>query len=114
MTELLYQTDSYTRGWEARVLRVEGDEAVLDRTACYPGGGGQPADRGLLLWDGGRAQVVGARRDGEDLWHRLEGATPLVWQQVHGELDWERRHALMRAHTALHILCGIMALPHFR
>ena len=108
MTELLYQTDSYTRGWEARVLRVEGDEALLDRTAYYPGGGGQPADRGRLLWDGGRAEIVGARRDGEDLWHRLEGAAPLAWQQVHGELDWERRHALMRAHTALHILCGIV------
>ncbi len=108
MTQLIYQTDSYARVWDAMVLRVEGDEVLLDRTAAYPGGGGQPADRGHLTWDGGEATISGARKSGDEVWHRLGGATPAEGQVVRGELDWERRHALMRAHTALHVLCGII------
>lgn len=108
MSELLYHADSYAREWEATVLRVEGDEVVLDRTAFYPGGGGQPADRGSLRWGAGSAEIVGGRKAGEDVLHRLEGALPEPGRTVSGELLWDRRHALMRAHTALHILCGVV------
>ena len=108
MTELIYQTDSYARAWDARVLRADGEEVLLDRTALYPGGGGQPADRGTLAWDGGAARVVAARRDGDDVWYRLEGGIPARGRAIRGALDWDRRYALMRAHTALHIMCGIV------
>lgn len=108
MTELIYQTDSYIRDFEATVTRVEGDEVGLDRTAFYPGGGGQPADRGRLLWHGGEAVVVAVRKSGDEVLHRLQGPLPSSGQPVRGEVDWERRHSLMRSHTALHILCGII------
>ena len=108
MTHLLYQTDSYLREFDATVVRVEGDEALLDRTAFYPGGGGQPADRGVLRWEGDKSAVVGVRKAGEEIWHALEGGAPSPGQLVRGAIEWERRYALMRAHTALHILCGIV------
>ncbi len=108
MTQLLYQTDSYLGEFDATVVRVEGDEALLDRTAFYPGGGGQPADRGLLGRDSDESAVVGVRKAGEEVWHALEGRVPSPGQVVRGAVEWERRYALMRAHTALHILCGIV------
>lgn len=108
MTELMYQTDSYIRDFAANVLSVGDDEALLDRTTFYPGGGGQPADRGRFLWNGVEATVVGVRKAGDEVWHKLQGPLPEVGQEVRGELDWERRYSLMRAHTALHILCGII------
>lgn len=108
MTELLYQTDSYLRNFDATVARLENGEVLLDRTAFYPGGGGQPADRGRLTWHGGEAAVTSVRKAGDDVWHRLDGAFPSPSQEVHGELDWDRRYALMRTHTALHILCGLV------
>jgi len=108
MTELIYQTDSYLREFEAEVLRVEGDEVLLDRTAFYPGGGGPPADRGRLRWEGGESPVSAVRKAGDEVWHRLEAATPPEGAPATCLLDWHRRHALMRAHTALHILCGVV------
>src|SRR5206468_12117895 len=78
-------------------------------SAFYPGGGGQPHDTGTLRWEGGQARVTAlTRRPGQPI-HVLEGeARPPVGALVQGEIDWERRHALMRAHTALHILCGVI------
>lgn len=108
MTQLLYQTDSYLREFDATVVRVEGDQVLLDRTAYYPSGGGQPADRGVLRSDGSESTVVGVRKTGDEVWHALEGGVPATGQMVRGAVDWERRYALMRAHTALHILCGIV------
>jgi misacylated tRNA(Ala) deacylase len=108
MTEHLYQTDSYVNEFEAMVTAVEGQAVALDRTAFYPGGGGQPNDIGSLAWDGGSAQVVRVKRRGADLWHTLEGDVPPTDTQVHATLDWERRYRLMRTHTALHVLCGVV------
>ena len=114
MTELLYQTDSYLREFSAQVVAVdEATHAVaLNRTAFYPGGGGQPHDLGWLETAGQQFPVIGFTRVDDTLWHVLElpaGTTlPAVGSQVQGRLDWERRYALMRTHTALHILCGVI------
>ena len=108
MTELLYLTDCYLRKFEATVVATEGNRVALDRTAFYPGGGGQPADRGTLLWEDGKAQVVRLRRQGDLVWHELDIEPPPVGVSVSGVLDWEHRYKLMRTHTALHILCGVI------
>jgi misacylated tRNA(Ala) deacylase len=92
-----------------------GPEGVLlDKTAFYPGGGGQPADVGTLTWDGGSAGVETLKRGPNGPLHVLApGAEgPPRGAVVQGEVDWERRHALMRAHTALHILCGVIWRDH--
>jgi len=109
MTELLYQTDAYLREFDAVVTGI--DEAqngvLLDRTAFYPGGGGQPYDMGEMSFDG---QTVTARVKSvaKGNLHILEGVLPAVGTAVHGALDWERRYQLMRTHTAMHILCGVV------
>jgi misacylated tRNA(Ala) deacylase len=108
LTEHLYQTNSYLREFDAGVIAVEGQAVRLDRTAFYPGGGGQPPDAGELSWDGGRAQVVQVRKRGAEVWHTLDGDVPAEGISVQGTLDWERRYQLMRTHTALHVLCGIV------
>jgi misacylated tRNA(Ala) deacylase len=111
-TEELYATDAYRRDFEGAVVDVdrEAGRVALDRTAFYPGGGGQPHDVGALEWDGGRAAVARVKKDGGLVWHWLEGEVDLpdVGTELRGELDWERRHALMRTHTALHVLCGVI------
>lgn len=111
-TEELHATDAYRREFEGAVVEVDraAGRVALDRTAFYPGGGGQPHDVGELAWDGGRAAVVRVQRDGGLVWHWLEGAgeLPDVGAEAHGALDWHRRHALMRTHTALHVLCGVI------
>jgi misacylated tRNA(Ala) deacylase len=104
VTELLYLRDAYLREVEATVVDVRDDAVALDRTVFYPTGGGQPHDTGTLAG----ASVVGVRKDGDLVWHELDGAVPVVGETVHGSVDWERRHALMRTHTALHILCGVI------
>ncbi len=106
MTELLYQTDSYLREFEARVTASlpQTRAVVLDRTAFYPGGGGQPHDLGHL----NGIPVIAVRKEGEQVLHVLEGALPSVGEEVHGVIDWERRYRLMRTHTAMHILCGVV------
>jgi misacylated tRNA(Ala) deacylase len=108
MTKDLYQTDSYVKEFDGVVTAVEGQSVALDRTAFYPGGGGQPNDVGMLTWEGGSAQVVKVKRRGADLWHTLEGKVPPQETEVRGLLDWERRYRLMRTHTALHVLCGVV------
>src|SRR5690349_21391527 len=104
MTELLHLRDAYLREFDAEVLEVDGDRVRLDRTALYPTGGGQPHDLGTL----GDAEVVEVRKEGDAVWHTVTGPVPAVGTTVHGVVDWERRHALMRTHTALHILCGVI------
>lgn len=108
MTQLLFQTDSYLRDFDATVTQVEGNSVALNRTAFYPGGGGQPHDTGTLT-DGSRTwQVTKVRKAGPDVWHELDGEPPEVGASVHGVIDWDRRYKLMRIHTALHILCGVI------
>ena len=106
MTELLYLRDAYLWTFSARVIGVSDGAVALDRTAFYPTGGGQPHDTGTL---GGRP-VVDVRKEGDDVWHVLAGGAepPAPGDEVEGEIDWERRHALMRTHTALHVLCGVI------
>jgi misacylated tRNA(Ala) deacylase len=107
-TEMLYLRDAYLREFEARVTAVDpaGRRLALDRTAFYATGGGQPHDTGELA---GLA-VVDVRKEGDDVWHTLggDGRLPETGAMVHGELDWARRHKLMRTHTALHVLCGVI------
>lgn len=108
MTTLLYHTDSYLRAVDATVTRVDGDRVALDQTVFYAQSGGQPADHGVLTWPGGTARVVDVRRSGDEVWHQLDGPPPAAGSGMHGALDWERRYALMRAHSALHVLCGVI------
>jgi len=103
-TELLYLRDAYLREFDATVTAVDGDRVALDRTAFYPTGGGQPHDTGTL----GGARVTSVKKEGDLAWHTLEGPVPAEGESVHGEVDWDRRHALMRTHTALHVLCGVI------
>ncbi len=108
-TELLYATDAYLRSFDATVDDVTPEGGVvLDRTAFYPTGGGQPHDQGSLIWDGGSASVVEVRKSGPQVIHRVEGKPPAPGTAVHGEIDWERRYALMRHHTALHSMSGVI------
>lgn len=108
MTEALYHTDAYLRRFEARVTAVEGQAVALDRTAFYPGGGGQPHDLGELTADGAQWPVTKVRKAGLEVWHEVTGAPPAVGTAVRGELAWDRRYQLMRTHTAMHILCGVI------
>ena len=114
MSDNLCYRDAYLRRVDAEVLAVdpEASEVLLDRTVFYPGGGGQPADTGSLRSDAGKWPVTGARRRGEDVWHAVSGDLPAVGTRVTAELDWERRYALMRTHTALHVLCGVIWRDH--
>jgi misacylated tRNA(Ala) deacylase len=107
-TELLYLQDAYLFSFDATVQEVDGVEVRFDRTAFYPTGGGQPHDTGRLTHAGGEAEVVDVGKRGQDAWHRLEGTVPEVGDAVTGTIDRERRHELMRTHTALHILCGVI------
>lgn len=106
MTELLFLRDAYLRECVATVVDVRDNEVVLDKTIFYYTGGGQPHDTGVL---GGNV-VVDVRKDGEDVLHYLmDGAAlPSVGDVVECSLDWDRRHRLMRTHTAMHVLCGVI------
>jgi misacylated tRNA(Ala) deacylase len=113
VSENLCYSDAYARSVEAVVVETDPDAhaVLLDRTVFYPGGGGQPADEGVLIGDsGGSWQVTGAKKRGDDIWHTIEAVAelPAVDTQVTAEIDWERRHRLMRTHTALHVLCGVV------
>ena len=108
MSEELFLKDAYLREFGAGVIRLAGREVVLDRTAFYPGGGGQPADRGTLRVGPIRASVVDVRREGGGIVHVLDNAIPDTVRELNGELDWDRRYAHMRYHTALHVLSGVI------
>ena len=105
-TDSLYLRDAYLREFDARVIAVdpEGCRVALDRSAFYPTGGGQPNDTGTI----GDAAVVDVSRADGLVWHTLVGPLPADGDTVHGQLDWERRHALMRTHTSLHVLGGVI------
>lgn len=107
-TDLLYLEDAYVRDLEATVTAVDlaTRRVALDRTNFYPTGGGQPHDTGELAG----SPVIDVVKEGDEVWHTLAGTGPLpsVGEPVRGEIDWGRRHALMRTHTALHVLCGVI------
>ena len=106
MTELLCHRDSYLKEFEAGVVEVNAAErsVALDRTAFFPGGGGQPCDKGWL----GTVPVIRTARQGDVVWHWLDGEPPAAGSTVTGKLDWDLRYRLMRTHTAFHILCGVV------
>ena len=104
-TELLYLRDAYRQHFTGTVVGVRDDAVALDQTAFYPTGGGQPHDTGTL----GGLVVTEVRKDGGLVWHTVGGdALPGVGATVACVIDWPRRHALMRTHTALHVLCGVI------
>jgi misacylated tRNA(Ala) deacylase len=115
-TDAICYQDAYERTVEARVMAVDveaGPSIVLDRTVFYPGGGGQPSDRGLIVRtsDGRSWTVAGAEKDGRAIVHTLEASAegpPSVGDVVRVDLEWARRLSLMRTHTALHALCGVV------
>ncbi len=116
MTELLYYQDAYLTEFDATIADVDAGEnnlrVVLDATAFYPGGGGQPNDTGWLTVGDARFTVNKVKREGGKIWHWLSTnggeASITIGDPVHGELDWERRYKLMRTHTAMHVLCGVV------
>lgn len=110
MTDWLYLTDSYLRTFSANVVSHHDLGVILDRSAFYPRGGGQPSDEGFLsAEDGDRFRVVDLSREGSEVVHVLEGGDrPAVGSCVRGEIDWRRRFLLMRTHTAMHMLSGVI------
>jgi misacylated tRNA(Ala) deacylase len=108
MTEELFLKDSYTKEFEARVVMLDGREVILDRTAFYPGGGGQPPDKGSLGIGPIEATVVDVRREGEEIVHVMDKPIPDSVRDLKGALEWRRRFAHMRYHTALHVLSGVI------
>lgn len=108
MTELLFHTDAYLREFEATVVAAEGERVALDRTAFYARSGGQPSDFGILMGNGVTFRVLDSKKQDGEVWHQLDNAGLQVGDAVRGAVDWERRYQLMRTHTALHILCGVI------
>ena len=106
----LFAVDAYRHEFDSTVAEVDrdGGRIRLARTAFYPGGGGQPCDLGTILGPGGPLTVTAVKRDRGPIWHTVEGDLPDVGSEVQGVVDWDRRHRLMRTHTALHILCGVI------
>lgn len=110
-TVVLYMPDiegNYIKGFEARVLRKGDDFVVLDRTAFYPLGGGQPSDIGTLSWGDGRVTKVKEVRKKGEIVHRLDGPVPDEGDMVKGALDWDLRYAHMRMHTAQHLVSAVV------
>ncbi len=112
MTQLLYQTDSYLKEFQAKVLEVDSEAhaVLLDQTAFYPGGGGQVPDKGLLRFNGQQARLARAKHSPAGVLHIIEAEDPLPEKdaEVTGLLDWDLRYKTMRTHTAMHILCGVI------
>ncbi len=110
MTDKIYSTQAYAKEMDAVVVRSERSDnrVLLDRTVFYPGGGGQPPDRGSLQIGDDRLDVVRVTADADGVWHWLDGGLPPDGMAVRGVLDWERRYKLMRTHTAMHAMCGVI------
>ena len=110
MTRPLYHTDAYVQEFDGVVMAASQEEhaVILDQTAFYPAGGGQPCDLGSLTIEGATYAVEKVKKQGGDILHILGGteALPAIGSAAHGTLDWARRYKLMRTHTALHVLCG--------
>jgi len=108
-TDRIYMRDSQIRQFDAVVVDIDPEGRVaLDASAFYPTGGGQPHDTGTISWDGHAAEVTDVTGHGPVVWHTIDSPPPVVGTAVSCELNWERRHQLMRTHTALHILCGVI------
>jgi misacylated tRNA(Ala) deacylase len=113
MTEELFRDDSYLKFCEATVTAIDANSVTLDRTVFYPNSGGQPGDTGALVSENGhKVEIVDTKIGETGILHiAAEGATmPGIGDRVHAEIDWDRRHRLMRMHTCMHLLCSIVPL----
>lgn len=109
MAEILYMTEGcYLKEFDAKVVVILEKSVVLDRTACYPEGGGQPSDTGFLKSNAGTAKITFVKKSGNECLHEIDGPLPEIGEIVHVSIDWERRYAHMRMHTAQHLLSGIV------
>ena len=108
MPEPLYHRDAYLRTFNSMVSGIDGDQLILEESAFYPRGGGQPSDRGTVEFDGVTGWVVDVRKKGADTSHTLEGDVPAAGQQVRCLIDWDLRYRYMRFHTALHIMSAVV------
>ena len=108
MTEELFSVEAYARTCEATVTAVTDDGVVLDRTVFYARSGGQPGDTGTLRWEGGEGRVADTVKRGGMLVHVVDDKAPAAGTAVVADIDWDRRHTLMRTHTALHALSAIV------
>jgi misacylated tRNA(Ala) deacylase len=112
MTELLYQKDSYLQEFNAIVSAIDPETHAicLDQTAFYPGGGGQPHDTGWINWDNSSRNVIRVKKIGDQVWHIVDPdvTLPQPGTQLGGKVNWERRYQLMRTHSAMHVLCGVV------
>ncbi len=108
MTPFLGYEDSTLKEFDAILMAVNPEEnaVLLDRSAFYPGGGGQPCDFGVLAIEGRTLPITKVKKINDEIWHWVEGNLPPVGTVIHGVLNWERRYQLMRTHTAMHVLCG--------
>jgi misacylated tRNA(Ala) deacylase len=107
-TELLFLDDAYSSSMEARIVDARQGAVALDRTVFYPTGGGQPHDTGSLIIGGTELSVTSVKKEGSLVWHAIDGGSTAAGTAVTGRIDWDRRHRLMRTHTALHVLCGVI------
>ncbi len=109
MTEKLYWNDSYMKEFDAEVVSAEGSEVVLDKTAFYPTGGGQPNDTGILEINGKQYSIVDVKKDGDKIIHvASESVAASAGDKVKGKIDWQRRYMLMRYHTAIHLIDAVV------
>jgi misacylated tRNA(Ala) deacylase len=112
MTETLYQTNSYLKTIETIITQTDPEKhaVVLEKTIFYPGGGGQPNDTGWLTFGDQQLEVSKVQKIGGEVWHFLHPQPPLpeIGTQVTAEINWERRYQLMRTHSAMHVLCGVV------
>lgn len=108
VTEELFSVEAYARTCEATVTAVTDDGVVLDRTVFYARSGGQPGDTGTLRWEGGEGRVADTVKRGGMLVHVVDDRAPAAGTAVVADIDWDRRHTLMRTHTALHALSAVV------
>jgi misacylated tRNA(Ala) deacylase len=109
MTEKLYWNDAYAKDFEANVVKVDGNKVVLDKTLFYPTGGGQPHDTGKIIHGNDEYKVIDVYSENNEIVHVLD-RNPSFNQndKIKGEIDWDRRYRLMRLHTAIHLLDGVI------
>ena len=108
MTKLICHENSYIKEFDAKVTSIRETGIILDKTAFYPGGGGQPADKGSIIFENSEYTINGIVKEGKNYIHKINSHNIRINETVRGIIDWKNRYNLMRTHTALHILCGVI------
>ncbi len=110
MSELIFEKDSYAKEFQCKVIGIDEEQnaVILDRTAFYPGGGGQLCDIGVLQTESKTYIVKKVKKSADNIYHYIDGELPELNTNCTGKIDWDHRYKLMRTHTALHILCGVV------